>query len=174
MKTKEIKFLIKKETDPTIFEWMNSLKYGVPPKVMLNMLRWYDRKNLLCRGGIIDPDTVIVPQDINSSAIGSDELIRELLAEIKSLKKELANLSLSSISKQASTSPSASVDVKFERERIAKAWPDEQTNQSNLNLLSEQSLDNKSSLEVATTDPSDNPSQVAMPRPAFKVYKRDK
>lgn len=55
MKTREVKITIKGSDDPEILKWANTLKYGTFPKVVIEILRWYEKNGLLVRGGVNAP-----------------------------------------------------------------------------------------------------------------------
>lgn len=61
MKSREVKITIKGSDDPDILKWANTLKYGVLPKLILEILRWYEKNGLLVRGGVNQPD-ILPPQ----------------------------------------------------------------------------------------------------------------
>lgn len=83
MKTKEVKLIIKSDTDPEILKWANSLKYGVFPKVMIEILRWYDNNGLLVRGGVNQPDLLPPKIPLNQDTIEVEKLnqIIKLISE---------------------------------------------------------------------------------------------
>lgn len=83
MKSKEMKLIIRNESDPEIYKWVTSLKYGTFPKLMLEILRWYERNGLLVRGGVNQPD--LLPPKIPLNEVSLDT---ETLNEILRLAKE--------------------------------------------------------------------------------------
>ncbi len=83
MKSKEMKLIIRNESDPEIYKWVTSLKYGTFPKLVLEILRWYERNGLLIRGGVNQPD--LLPPKI---PLNEDSLDAETLKEILRLAKE--------------------------------------------------------------------------------------
>ena len=83
MKSKEMKLIIRNESDPEIYKWVTSLKYGTFPKLVLEILRWYERNGLLIRGGVNQPD--LLPPKI---PLNEDSLDTETLNEILRLAKE--------------------------------------------------------------------------------------
>ena len=83
MKSKEMKLIIRNESDPEIYKWVTSLKYGTFPKLMLEILRWYERNGLLVRGGVNHPD--LLPPKIPLNEVSLDT---ETLNEILRLAKE--------------------------------------------------------------------------------------
>ncbi|BBL22187.1 MULTISPECIES: hypothetical protein [Acinetobacter] len=83
MKSKEVKLIIRKDADPEILKWANTLKYGAFPKLMLEILRWYETNGLLVRGGVNHPD--LLPPKI---PLNQDSPDAKLLYEMFSLLKE--------------------------------------------------------------------------------------
>ena len=83
MKSKEMKLIIRNESDPEIYKWVTSLKYGIFPKLVLEILRWYERNGLLVRGGVNHPD--LLPPKIPLNEVSLDT---ETLNEILRLAKE--------------------------------------------------------------------------------------
>ena len=83
MKSKEMKLIIRNESDPEIYKWVTSLKYGTFPKLVLEILRWYERNGLLIRGGVNQPD--LLPPKIPLDEVSLDT---ETLNEILRLAKE--------------------------------------------------------------------------------------
>ncbi len=83
MKSKEMKLIIRNESDPEIYKWVTSLKYGTFPKLVLEILRWYERNGLLVRGGVNQPD--LLPPKIPLNEVSLDT---ETLNEILRLAKE--------------------------------------------------------------------------------------
>ena len=83
MKSKEMKLIIRNESDPEIYKWVTSLKYGTFPKLVLEILRWYERNGLLVRGGVNHPD--LLPPKIPLNEVSLDT---ETLNEILRLAKE--------------------------------------------------------------------------------------
>ena len=83
MKSKEMKLIIRNESDPEIYKWVTSLKYGTFPKLVLEILRWYERNGLLIRGGVNQPD--LLPPKIPLNEVSLDT---ETLNEILRLAKE--------------------------------------------------------------------------------------
>ena len=83
MKTKEMKLIIRKDTDPEILKWADTLKYGVFPKLMIEILRWYEANGLLVRGGANQPD--LLPPKI---PLNQDPTDANVLNEMLSLLKE--------------------------------------------------------------------------------------
>ena len=83
MKSKEMKLIIRNESDPEIYKWVTSLKYGTFPKLVLEILRWYERNGLLIRGGVNHPD--LLPPKIPLNEVSLDT---ETLNEILRLAKE--------------------------------------------------------------------------------------
>lgn len=60
---KEFKITINKEKEPELYKWVMSLNYGFFPKVVIEVLRWYEKNGLLVRGGIVSPDILIKQQN---------------------------------------------------------------------------------------------------------------
>lgn len=83
MKSKEVKLIIRNDSDPEIYKWATSLKYGVFPKLVLEILRWYERNGLLVRGAVNHPD--ILPPRIPLNEFSHDE---KILNEILQLVRE--------------------------------------------------------------------------------------
>ena len=83
MKSKEMKLIIRNESYPEIYKWVTSLKYGTFPKLVLEILRWYERNGLLVRGGVNHPD--LLPPKIPLNEVSLDT---ETLNEILRLAKE--------------------------------------------------------------------------------------
>lgn len=83
MKSKEMKLIIRNESDPEIYKWVTSLKYGTFPKLVIEILRWYERNGLLVRGGVNQPD--LLPPKIPLNEVSLDT---ETLNEILRLAKE--------------------------------------------------------------------------------------
>jgi hypothetical protein len=82
MKTKEGKITIKGGDDPEILKWANTLKYGTFPKVVIEILRWYEKNGLLVRGGVNHPD-ILPPQiPLNQDSIDTAKL-NEILKFVK-------------------------------------------------------------------------------------------
>lgn len=82
MKSKEVKLIIRNESDPEIYKWVTSLKYGTFPKLVLEILRWYERNGLLIRGGVIQPD-LLPPKIPLNEASPDSETINEILRLVK-------------------------------------------------------------------------------------------
>ncbi|NNH77398.1 hypothetical protein HLH17_06885 [Acinetobacter sp. ANC 5380] len=61
MKSRDVKFTVRHEVDPELCNWANKLKYGFFPKIVLDMLRWYQKHGLLIKGGVNHPD-ILPPQ----------------------------------------------------------------------------------------------------------------
>lgn len=89
MKSREVKLSLKSETDPEILKWANSLKYGHFPKIMLEILRWYEKNGLLIKGGVNHPD--ILPPQIPLNQIQvqdqSNQDCSEILEQLDKLLK---------------------------------------------------------------------------------------
>ena len=78
MKSKEMKLIIRNESDPEIYKWVTSLKYGTFPKLVLEILRWYERNGLLVRGGVNHPD--LLPPKIPLNEVSPDtDTLKEIL-----------------------------------------------------------------------------------------------
>lgn len=78
MKSKEVKLIIRNESDPEIYKWVTSLKYGIFPKLVLEILRWYERNGLLVRGGVNHPD--LLPPKIPLNEVSPDtDTLKEIL-----------------------------------------------------------------------------------------------
>lgn len=82
MKTREVKITIKGDDDPEILKWASTLKYGTFPKVVIEILRWYEKNGLLVRGGVNAPD-ILPPQiPLNQASIDAVKL-NEILQVVK-------------------------------------------------------------------------------------------
>lgn len=84
---KEYKIVIQKEKDPELYKWALSLNYGLFPKLIVEMLRWYEKNNLLVKGGVASPD-LLLNQNINtpnnSNSVFEKQVIEKLI-ELESL-----------------------------------------------------------------------------------------
>lgn len=82
MKSKEAKIIIRGDSDPEILKWVNTLKYGAFPKIMIEILRWYNRNGLLVRGGANAPDLLPPKIPLNQESIDS-RMLSEILEIVK-------------------------------------------------------------------------------------------
>lgn len=85
MKSKEAKIIIRNDTDPEILKWVNTLKYGAFPKIMIEILRWYNKNGLLVRGGANAPDILPPKIPLNQNSESQDAVV---LNEILDLLRE--------------------------------------------------------------------------------------
>lgn len=82
MKSKEAKLIIRNDSDPEIYKWATNLKYGTFPKLVIEILRWYERNGLLVRGGVNHPD--ILPPKIPLNEVSLDaETLQKILFLVK-------------------------------------------------------------------------------------------
>ena len=94
--SKEMKVTIKGDVDPEILKWVNTLKYGAFPKVILEMLRWYDRNNLLVRGGVVSPDLLAPKVSFDQSNMEIRQIdsnaVQEILKTVLLIDQKLSSV----------------------------------------------------------------------------------
>lgn len=81
MKSREAKVTVRSNLDPELFHWVSTLKYGCFPKIVLDILRWYEKHGLLIKGGVNHPD--ILPPQIplnqqQQESIQTDQTLEQL------------------------------------------------------------------------------------------------
>lgn len=166
---KEFKVGIRKDIDPDIYKWATSLHYGLFPKLIIEMLRWYEINGLLVKGGIASPDLLIrLTQNPPILELSSYE--KQVLEKLDHLEVLLKSTDLRNI----------------EIDTIQKVAEDPSMNQRNLNELDSNSsidhvLDQKVSSVPSDKDSKGNsiedeePIMLSMPMQSnFKVYKYEK
>lgn len=154
MKSKEVKITIRKGSDPEILNWVNTLKYGAFPKLMLEILRWYERNGLLVSGGVNQPD--LLPPKI---PLNHDSLDTKMLNEMLSLLKENNSLLKSGV-----------IPTPTEQGDVNETF--EFTDPSPVETVSTILVSEPSALEhepVVEAEPEEQP--IVMSPPAFKIYR---
>lgn len=166
---KEFKVGIHKDRDPDIYKWATSLNYGLFPKLIIEMLRWYEINGLLVKGGIASPDLLINLKQ-NPPILESSVFEKQVLEKLNSLEVLLKSRDLSRV----------------EIDSIQDLTVDPSKSKVNLNELGsnssiDQYLDQKdhsvSSVENIGADDivDEQPIMLSMPmQSSFKVYKYEK
>lgn len=82
---KEYKIVIQKEKDPELYKWALSLNYGLFPKLIVEMLRWYEKNNLLVKGGVASPD-LLLNQNLNTPNIINSDFEKQVIEKLNQLE----------------------------------------------------------------------------------------
>ncbi|NWK53216.1 hypothetical protein HYG89_11800 [Acinetobacter sp. SwsAc5] len=82
---KEYKIVIQKEKDPDLYKWALSLNYGLFPKLIVEMLRWYEKNNLLVKGGVASPD-LLLKQNLNTPNFSNSDFEKQVIQKLNQLE----------------------------------------------------------------------------------------
>lgn len=166
---KEFKLGIHKDRDPEIFKWATTLNYGLFPKLIVEMLRWYEKNGLLVKGGVASPD-LLISLNQNPPILEGASFEKQVLEKLDHLEVLLKSTDLRNI----------------EIDTLQKLAADQSKTQSDLNELSSSSsidhvLDQKANSVTPIQDLDGNgsedeqPIMLSMPMQSnFKVYKYEK
>lgn len=94
---KEFKIVIQKEKDPELHKWALSLNYGLFPKLIIEMLRWYEKNGLLIKGGVASPD-LLMSLNQNSKTIDSTAFEKQVIEKLSHLENLINSKSFEDIS----------------------------------------------------------------------------
>ena len=156
---KEFKLTIHDDRDPELYKWATSLRYGTFPKVVIEMLRWFEAKGLLVKGGVASPDLVINPIDVSKIQDSNNEnLILERLEAIEFMLRNglIVNKKQDELSdSQEPQTPTKAID------EIKSEVPAVQT------VVNHES-------DLSSNEPEPNEMNAVPTNPAFKVFKRER
>ena len=156
---KEFKLTIHDDRDPELYKWAASLRYGTFPKLVIEMLRWYEAKGLLVKGGVASPDLVINPIDVSKLQDSNNEnLILEKLEAIESMLRNglIVNKKQDELSdSQEPQTPTQTIN------EIKSEVPDVQT------LVNHES-------DLSNNESESNEMNSVQANPAFRVFKRER
>lgn len=155
MKSKEVKLTIRKDTDPEIMKWADTLKYGVFPKLMIEILRWYEANGLLVRGGVNQPDLLPPKIPLNQDSPDTN-VLNEMLSLLKENNELLKSCGISRPTEQRELSEPFLVNETKPVEAISNV------------VVPEPSLLVHEQIEEA--EPEEEPPILFTP-PAFKIYR---
>lgn len=164
---KEFKLVIHKDRDPEVYKWALSLNYGLFPKFMIEILRWYEKNGLLVKGGVASPDLLI---DLNKKPpiLEVSDFEKQVLEKLNSLEDLLKNSNFEGLASFPSDdNPNVAL--------VNKVISFEQTE-----FRSDVEIDSLSTDQVEPdmqnkTEPEPEQSTFAMPMQSnFKVYKYQK
>lgn len=151
MKTREVKITIKGSDDPEILKWANTLKYGTFPKVVIEILRWYEKNGLLVRGGVNAPD--LLPPQI---PLNQDSIDAVKLNEILKIAKENNHL----LKSFEFTQPTETLTIDTNRNSEIQSSEFLSTSNSELS---------RTGLDVQNEEPESLSENI--PSSPFKIYK---
>ncbi|AMW80546.1 hypothetical protein AMD27_16650 (plasmid) [Acinetobacter sp. TGL-Y2] len=156
---KEFKLTIHDDRDPELYKWAASLRYGTFPKLVIEMLRWYEVKGLLVKGGVASPDLVINPIDVSKIQDSNNE--NQILEKLEAIESMLRN-GLIVNKKQDELSDSQEPQT-----------PTQTINEVKSEVPDVETVVNHAS-DLSNNESESNEMNAVQANPAFRVFKRER
>ena len=154
---REFKLTIHDDRDPELYKWAASLRYGTFPKLVIEMLRWYEAKGLLVKGGVASPDLVINPIDVSRLQDSNNENL--ILEKLETIEFMLRNGLI------VNTKQDELIDSKDPQA------PTKAINEVQIEGSAVQTVENHES-DLSKNEPESTEMSIAQTNPAFKVFQR--
>lgn len=168
---KEYKIVIQKEKDPELYKWALSLNYGLFPKLIIEMLRWYEKNGLLVKGGVASPD-LLMSLNQNIPNIDRESFEKQVIEKLNLLELLLDSKTFKDVD-------SGSIESKSKDTKVLNGtqWDRNPDSQENLGSSINESKVVEDNPKLDEQDEIDDSELLMIPSPMqanFKVFRYEK
>lgn len=118
---KQFKIILRADKEPELYKWAQQLPYGAFPRIIIEVLDWFDKNALLTRGGVISPDLMINQVNNQTTSLPlseNKEIEKEILRRVNEIADLLASQKQAGLSMPAIPKQDGFESLSFEKNHL--------------------------------------------------------